>query len=295
MSMNFGRVITAMITPFDENGQVDWEACGGLIDHLVSHGTDALVVSGTTGESPTLSDEEKLELFRFSVEKMRGRGQVLAGVGGNNTEKTIWLSREAEKCGVDGLMFVLPYYNRPSQEGIYQHFKAIAGKVDLPIMLYNIPNRTGVNMTHETLNRLMEFDNIVAVKEASGDLTQMTRMLNATDGKIALYSGDDKLTLPVLSIGGRGVVSVASHVVGDEMQQMIAAFEAGNVQEATRIHRRLLELFEVLFITNSPAPLKFLLNHLGIKAGTVRLPLVEVSQAEADAVLRVYQNLSRHA
>ncbi|MFO7263202.1 MAG: 4-hydroxy-tetrahydrodipicolinate synthase [Bacillaceae bacterium G1] len=293
--MNFGRVITAMITPFDEQGQVDWEACGQLIDYLVSHGTDALVVAGTTGESPTLSDEEKLELFRFAVEKMRGRGPVLAGVGGNNTEKTIKLSQEAVKCGVDGLMYVMPYYNRPSQEGLYQHFKAIATKIDLPIMLYNIPGRTGVNMTPETLRRLTEFDNIVAMKEASGDLTQMTRMLNATDGKITLYSGDDKLTLPVLSIGGHGVVSVASHVVGDEMQQMIRAFDEGRVQEAARIHRQLLELFEVLFITNSPAPLKFLLNHLGVKAGPVRLPLAEVSPAEAETILRVYQNLQRQA
>lgn len=293
--MKFGRVITAMITPFDDNGQIDWEACGRLIEHLVSHGTDALVVSGTTGESPTLSDEEKLELFRFSVEKMRGRGKVLAGVGGNNTEKTIKLSQEAAKCGVDGLMFVMPYYNRPSQEGLYQHFKAVATKVDLPIMLYNIPGRTGVNMTPDTLRRLTEFDNIVAMKEASGDLTQMTRMLNATEGKITLYSGDDKLTLPVLSIGGYGVVSVASHVVGDEIQQMIRAFDEGRVQEAAYLHRRLLELFEVLFITNSPAPLKFLLNHLGIKAGTVRLPLAEVSKAEAEAILRVYEDLRRNA
>jgi len=292
--MKFGRVITAMITPFAANGQIDWEACGQLIEHLVNHGTDALVVSGTTGESPTLSDEEKLELFRFSVEKMRGRGKVLAGVGGNNTEKTIWLSQEAAKCGVDGLMYVLPYYNRPSQEGLYQHFKAIVTKIDLPIMLYNIPGRTGVNMTPDTLRRLTEFDNIVAMKEASGDLTQMTRMLNATDGKVTLYSGDDKLTLPVLSIGGYGVVSVASHVVGDEMQQMIRAYDAGRVQEAANIHRRLLELFEVLFITNSPAPLKFLLNHIGIKAGTVRLPLAEVSKTEADTILRVYENFRRN-
>jgi len=293
--MNFGRVVTAMITPFDETGKIDWDACGILIDHLVAHGTDALVVAGTTGESPTLSDNEKLELFRFSVEKMRSRGKVLAGVGGNNTEKTIWLSKEAAKCGVDGLMFVLPYYNRPSQEGLYQHFKAIATQIDLPIMLYNIPGRTGVNMTPETLRRLTEFDNIVAMKEASGDLTQMARMLNATDGKITLYSGDDKLTLPVLSIGGHGVVSVASHVVGDEMQQMIRAYDEGRVQEAARLHLQLLELFEVLFITNSPAPLKFLLNHLGIKAGSVRLPLAEVSQAEADAILRVFQNLRKKA
>ncbi len=292
--MNLGRVITAMITPFDENGQVDWDACGNLIEHLVRHGTDALVVSGTTGESPTLSDEERLELFRFAVEKMRGRGPVLAGVGTNNTEKTIWLSREAAKCGVDGLMLVLPYYNRPSQEGLYQHFKAVASNIDLPIMLYNIPGRTGVNMTPETLRRLMALDNIVAMKEASGDLTQMTRMLNATDGKITLYSGDDKLTLPVLSIGGHGVVSVASHVVGDEMQQMIRAFEQGRVQEAARLHQQMLELFEVLFITNSPAPLKFLLNHLGIKAGSVRLPLAEVSSAEADAIVRVYQNFRQN-
>lgn len=292
--MNLGRVITAMITPFDENGQVDWDACGNLIEHLVRHGTDALVVSGTTGESPTLSDEERLELFRFAVEKMRGRGPVLAGVGTNNTEKTIWLSREAAKCGVDGLMLVLPYYNRPSQEGLYQHFKAVASNIDLPIMLYNIPGRTGVNMTPETLRRLMALDNIVAMKEASGDLTQMTRMLNATDDKITLYSGDDKLTLPVLSIGGHGVVSVASHVVGDEMQQMIRAFEEGRVQEAARLHQQMLELFEVLFITNSPAPLKFLLNHLGIKAGSVRLPLAEVSSAEADAIVRVYQNFRQN-
>ncbi len=288
--MKLGRVITAMITPFDEQGQVDWEACGTLIDYLVNHGTDDLVVAGTTGESPTLTDEEKLELFRFAVHKMGGRGQVIAGVGGNNTEKTIWLSREAQKCGVQGLMLVLPYYNRPSQEGLYQHFKAIASKVDLPLMLYNIPGRTGVNMTPETLKRLAEIDNIVAIKEASGDLTQMTRMMAVTHGDIMLYSGDDKLTLPVLSIGGKGVVSVASHVVGEQMQELIGHFEAGRVSEAARIHQHLIELFEALFITNSPAPLKFLLNHLGIKSGPVRLPLAEVSPSEAETILRVYQN-----
>ena len=219
--MNFGQIVTAMVTPFDENGEIDFQATRNLINHLIANGSDGLVVAGTTGESPTLSNEEKVQLFRFTVEVVNGRVPVIAGTGSNNTRESIELTMRAEDVGVDGIMLVAPYYNNPCQEGLYQHFKTIAEATSLPIMLYNIPGRSVVNISVETVVRLSKIPNIVSIKEASGDLDAMAEIIDHTPEGFSLYSGDDALTIPVLSIGGTGVVSVSSHVIGNEMQTMI--------------------------------------------------------------------------
>lgn len=287
--MNFGQVITAMVTPFDQHGAIDFPATKNLIEHLIANGTDAVVVAGTTGESPTLSSDEKLALFRFVVQEVAGRIPVIAGTGSNNTHASVELTREAEKCGVDGIMLVVPYYNRPSQEGIYEHFKLVAGVTNLPVMLYNIPGRTGCNMEVNTVIRLAEIDNIVCVKEASGDLDAMTEIIHRTPEQFTLYSGDDSLTLPILAIGGKGVVSVSAHVVGAEMQKMVTAFKAGNVEMAAKLHQQLLPTFKALFSAPSPTPLKAVLNMNGIQVGTVRLPLVPLNDAQERELKRQFQ------
>lgn len=280
--MYFGRLITAMFTPFTRDQQIDWARLEACIEHLVDTGTDTIVVSGTTAESPTLTFDEKLELFRFTLKKLNGRAKVIAGTGSNSTQATLQLTQEAEKIGVDGVMLVAPYYNKPSQEGLYQHLKTIANAVQLPIMVYNVPGRTSVNFSVETMVRLAEIENVVAFKEASGDLNQISRLTAALSKEVAVYSGDDALTLPILSVGGVGVVSVASHLVGREMKKMMEAFFAGNHAEATRIHQELLPIFNGLFMTTSPVPLKYAMSCKGWCEPTVRLPLVEMSEEEKE-------------
>ncbi|MBO8173000.1 MAG: 4-hydroxy-tetrahydrodipicolinate synthase [Bacillaceae bacterium] len=288
--MNFGQVLTAMVTPFDQNNEVDFEATSKLIRHLISNGSDGLVVAGTTGESPTLSKDEKIQLFRHVVEVVDGRVPVIAGTGSYNTAESIALTREAERCGVDGIMLVAPYYNKPSQEGLYQHFKAIAESTTLPVMLYNIPGRSVVNISVETIVRLSRIENIVAVKEASGNLDAMAEIIQQTDADFSLYSGDDSMTLPVLSIGGRGVVSVASHVIGNEMKQMVSAYFNGEVQEAARLHRELLPMMKALFAAPSPTPVKAALELTGVQVGSVRLPLVPLTDEEMAALKQVFHH-----
>lgn len=279
--MYFGQIITAMVTPFNQQGEVDFPATSNLIEHLIANGSDGVVVSGTTGESPTLTTQEKIDLFSHVVEIAQGRIQVLAGTGSNNTQESIELTREAEACGVDGIMLVAPYYNRPSQEGMYQHFKVIAENTKLPIMIYNIPGRSAVNIEADTIIRLAEdVENIVCVKEASGDLDAMAEIIQRTDENFSLYSGDDSLTLPILAIGGVGIVSVSAHVVGLEMQRMINEFKAGNVIEAGAIHRSLLPTFKAVFSAPSPTPVKALLNMYGVEVGEVRLPLIPLTEEE---------------
>lgn len=278
--MNFGQVLTAMVTPFDRKGEIDYPATKNLVEHLITNGTDAVVVAGTTGESPTLSTEEKIELFKFVVKQVNGRIPVFAGTGSNNTRESIQLTREAEACGVDGIMLVAPYYNKPSQEGLYQHFKIIAESTKLPIMLYNVPGRTASNIDVDTVVRLSEIENIVCVKEASGDLAAMAEIISRTREDFSLYCGDDALTLPTLAIGGIGVVSVSAHIVGNEMQKMIHAYKAGNVIEAGAIHREILPIFKAMFSAPSPSPLKAALNMKGIEVGDVRLPLVPLNDEQ---------------
>lgn len=270
--MDFGSVITAMVTPFDEELNVDFNAFESLCEHLIENGTDTLLVAGTTGESPTLSDEEKLSLFKRAKEIAGDRAKVIAGTGSNNTCHSIELSQKAQEVGVDGLLLVSPYYNKPSQEGLYQHFKQIAQEVDIPIIVYNVPGRTGVTILPETLARLSKVKNIFAVKDAAGnlDITSKTKCL-APD--LVIYSGDDSLTLPMLSVGATGVISVASHIVGNQIKQMITSFKKGDIKRARSIHLEIFDIFKGLFVITNPIPVKEALNMIGIKVGGYRAPL----------------------
>lgn len=288
--MNFGQLLTAMVTPFDHANEIDFPATENLINHLIKNGTDSIIVAGTTGESPTLTAEEKIELFQFVVKVVDQRVPVLAGTGTNSTEESISLTKEAEKAGVDGLMLVTPYYNKPSQAGLFAHFKAIAQTTNLPIMLYNIPGRSAVNMSVETIISLSELHNVIAVKEASGDLNAMTRIVRETSNNFLLYSGDDDLTLPTLAIGGTGVVSVSSHIIGNEMKEMIQAFIDGNVQEASIIHQKLLPTMEAVFSAPSPTPIKSALNMIGVRVGDVRLPLISLCDQEKTTLQHALQS-----
>jgi 4-hydroxy-tetrahydrodipicolinate synthase len=272
---SFGRVITAMVTPFKDDGGVDYAVAEKLAVYLAEHGTDALVVCGTTGESPTLSWDEEYELFLAVKRAVVGKAKVIAGTGSNSTKEAIAATQKADKLGLDGSLQVVPYYNKPPQEGLYQHFRAIAeGSPDLPMMLYNIPGRTGQNLLPETIIRLAEISNIVAVKEASGNLDQVSQIRCSTPADFGIYSGDDSLTLPILAVGGQGVVSVASHLVGEQLQQMIRAFEQGQSQAAIQIHLQLFPLFKALFLTTNPIPVKAALRLQGWQVGIPRLPLV---------------------
>jgi 4-hydroxy-tetrahydrodipicolinate synthase len=287
----FGHVVTAMVTPFAANGEVDYAKAAVLARRLIEGGNDALVVAGTTGESPTLSDEEKIGLFRAVKEAVGDRGKVIAGTGTYDTAHSIHLSREAHHAGADGLLLVNPYYNRPSQEGLYAHFRAVAESTPLPVMLYNIPGRTGVNCTPETIARLAEIPNIVAVKEAAGSLDQVSEIRVRTPDHFHIYSGDDSLTLPKLAVGAIGVVSVAGNIAARPIQEMIRAFFAGQVAEALRLHRRLWPLFKVLFITTNPVPVKCAMRLSGFDCGRVRLPLVDATPAEEAQIRRVLEAL----
>jgi 4-hydroxy-tetrahydrodipicolinate synthase len=278
--VHFGRVSTAMVTPFDKKGHIDFSKTTQLVNYLIDHGTDSLVVAGTTGESPTLSKEEKLALFNHVVKVVAKRIPVIAGTGSNNTYASAELTKRAEQLGVDGIMLVAPYYNKPNQEGLFQHFKTVAAATTLPVMIYNIPARSSVNIHPETIIRLSKIANIVAVKEASGDLNAMTHIIANTDRDFDLYSGDDAIAIPVLSIGGAGVVSVASHVIGNEMQEMVKAFLDGDNEKAAKLHQKLLPIMQGLFAAPSPAPVKTALQIKGLDVGSVRLPLVPLSEQE---------------
>ncbi|WJN43880.1 MULTISPECIES: 4-hydroxy-tetrahydrodipicolinate synthase [Priestia] len=289
--IDFGKVATAMVTPFDHKGNIDFEKTTQLINYLISNGSDALVIAGTTGESPTLSTEEKLALFRHSVKVVDGRVPVVAGTGSNNTYASIELTKKAEEIGVDAIMIVAPYYNKPNQEGLYQHFKTIAESTELPIMLYNIPGRSVINMSVDTIVRLAELPNVVALKDASGDLDAMTAIIAQTSDDFALYSGDDGLTLPVLAIGGTGIISVASHVIGNEMQEMVKLYESGNPKEAAKIHQRIVPVMKSLFAAPSPTPVKTALQLKGLDVGSVRLPLVPLTEEERQTLVSTLNTL----
>jgi len=288
--MNFGQLITAMVTPFDEHEEIDFDATHNLINHLIESGSDSLVVAGTTGESPTLTHDEKIHLFQFTAQRAAGRVPVIAGTGTNSTKESIALTQQAESAGVDGIMLVTPYYNKPCQEGMFQHFKAIAESTSLPIMLYNIPGRSAVNMSPDTIIRLANIPNIVAVKEASGDLDAMAVIIDNTAADFALYSGDDSLTLPVLSIGGTGVVSVSAHVIGPDMKNMIRLFNNGQNQEAAKLHRRLLPLMNEIFAAPNPSPIKAALNLQSVNVGGVRLPMLPLTNEQLNKLQQVLLN-----
>jgi 4-hydroxy-tetrahydrodipicolinate synthase len=273
-------MFTAMITPYHPDLRVNYERAGEIAEYLAANGSDGIVVSGTTGESPVLKQDEKLGLFAEVKAKVGDRVEVWAGTGSYDTEATLRLSMAAEKIGVDGLLVVTPYYSKPSQEGLYQHFKAIAESVSIPIMLYNIPGRTGINLLPETVARLAEIENITALKESSGMMDQMSLLKSMLPETMAIYSGDDSLTLPMLALGGDGVVSIASHVVGNEIKAMLDAFAAGNVKRAQELHNYLFAMFKGLFITTNPVPVKAALNILGMDVGGLRLPLCPANEAE---------------
>ena len=291
--MNIGSIATAMVTPFRSDGSINYEQAELLIEHLLATGTDSLVITGTTGESPTLSTEEKLSLLKFVVEKVNNRVPVIAGTGSNSTIASIDLSIKAEALGVNGLMIVTPYYNKPNQRGLIAHFTAIANATTLPIVVYNIPSRSVINMELETMVTLSQIPSIKFLKEANGNLDQMTRILSETKGNLEVYSGDDSLTLPLLAIGGSGIISVASHIVGNEMHEMIEAFRTGNHKEASRIHQSLLPLIQALFKHPNPIVVKYALSKVGIDAGSLRLPLIEMAESEKrefDVVWEQYLN-----
>ncbi|AYV66062.1 MULTISPECIES: 4-hydroxy-tetrahydrodipicolinate synthase [Niallia] len=276
----FGRVSTAMITPFDAKGHIDFPKTTQLINHLLENGTDSLVVAGTTGESPTLSKQEKIALFKHVVKVVEKRVPIIAGTGSYNTYESIELTKQAELAGVDAVMVVGPYYNKPNQEGLYQHIKAVAESTKLPVMIYNIPGRSVVNIEPETIIRLSEIDNIVAVKEASGNLNNITKIIASTPADFYVYSGDDSLTLPLLSVGATGVISVASHIIGKEMKEMVTSFLDGKVEEASKMHQQLLPLMLILFKAPNPVPVKTALQLRGFDVGSVRLPLVPLTEEE---------------
>jgi 4-hydroxy-tetrahydrodipicolinate synthase len=274
-----------MITPFKEDGSVNYDVAAELAAHLVNNGTDTLVVCGTTGESPTLSWEEEYQLFVEVLQSVAGKAKVIAGCGSNSTKEAIAGTQKAAKIGVHGSLQVVPYYNKPPQAGLEAHFQAIAQSCpDLPMLLYNIPGRTGQNLNSETVARLAEINNIIGIKEASGNLDQASEIRRLTPNEFQIYAGDDSLTLPLLAIGAKGVVSVASHLVGTQLQQMIQAFTTGNVQVATKIHLQLFPLFKALFITTNPIPVKKALKLQGWEVGSTRPPL-------SDADLEVSRKL----
>jgi 4-hydroxy-tetrahydrodipicolinate synthase len=289
--IDFGKISTAMVTPFDKNGNIDFAKTSQLVNFLIKNGSDSLVVAGTTGESPTLTSEEKIALFKHVVSEVKGRVPVIAGTGSNNTKASINLTKKAEAAGVDAVMLVAPYYNKPNQEGLYLHFKSIAEATELPVMIYNVPGRTAVSISPDTIVRLAELPNVIAVKEASGDLDAMSEIISKTPEDFALYSGDDGLTLPVLSIGGAGIVSVASHVIGNEMQEMITAFNAGENVRAGTIHRQLLPIMKQLFKAPNPVPVKTALQLKGLDVGPVRLPLISLTETERNELTNVITSI----
>ena len=277
MTHAFPALMTAMATPFDADGHLDLPAAQALATHLVDHGSDGLVVAGTTGESPTLTTDETLDLLRAVVEAVGDRASVVAGTGKNDTAGTVRLTTAAARTGVDGIMLVTPYYNRPNQRGLDQHFRTAAAATDLPVMLYNIPGRTACEIAPDTLLGLAtEVGTIVAVKDAVGDMAKASWLIARAPDDFAVLSGDDKNCLPLLAVGGAGLVSVAAHLVGDDLARMIELFDT-DPAAARDIHLRLLPLFEALFLEPSPAPLKHALSTLGLPGGDLRLPMVPIS------------------
>jgi len=280
----FGRLLTAMVTPFDAKGEVDYAQAKKLARALIKSGSDGLVVSGTTGETPTLTTDEKLRLFAEVKAELGGKGAVIAGTGNYNTRESIELTKEAEKLGVDGCLLVVPYYNRPTQEGMFRHFSAIAEATSLPCIMYNVPSRTSSNLAAETVIRLSKVGNIVAVKEASANFRQISEIIQGVGDGFLVYSGNDGDTFPLMAMGGYGVVGVITHLVGIQTKDMMNKLLAGKVSEAAAIHRRLLPLVDAMFLVANPIPLKYAMNHLGFRVGPTRLPLCEPDEKTAAAI-----------
>jgi 4-hydroxy-tetrahydrodipicolinate synthase len=280
-----------MVTPYKDTGEIHYDEVARLASYLADNGTDGLVVCGTTGESPTLTWEEEFELFRVVRDAVGGKAAVIAGTGSNSTQEAIHATQKAAKLQLQGSLQVVPYYNKPSQAGLYQHFKMIAEASDMPIMLYNVPGRTGVSLQPETIARLAELPAIVAIKEASGNMDAVSAIRRSTPDPFAIYAGDDSLTLPMLALGASGVVSVASHLVGSQLQQMILAFEKGQYREALAVHQSLFPLFKALFIDTNPVPIKAALALTGWQVGSVRPPLSPLSERLSEQLREVMEEL----
>jgi 4-hydroxy-tetrahydrodipicolinate synthase len=284
MAGRFGAVVTAMVTPFREDHSLDLDAAQVLADHLLTHGSDALVVAGSTGEAPTLEHEEKAALYRSVVEAADGRGKVICGTGTYSTAESVQLTQEAEDAGADGLLVVAPYYNKPPQRGLIEHFKRIAAATELPVIIYNIPGRTGIRVEHDTMLELAEVPNVVAVKDSTGDFQGVSRLIKEAPPDFQVYSGDDWATFGYLCLGAVGVISVAAHLVGERIREMCDLVTTGDIGAARKIHQELTPLFNTLFITSNPIPLKAALGMLDRPAGPPRLPLVPASDEERERI-----------
>ncbi|MDX9746288.1 MAG: 4-hydroxy-tetrahydrodipicolinate synthase [Syntrophales bacterium] len=282
----FKGAIVAIVTPF-KNGGIDEEALRKLIEFQIANGTSGIVPCGTTGESATLSHEEHDRVIEITIDAVKKRVPVIAGTGSNSTEEALRLTRHAHEAGADGALVVCPYYNKPTQEGLYLHYKAIAEAAPIPIIVYNIPGRTGINMTPETLARLAEIPNIVGVKEAAGSIKQMSDIIGLCDPEFDVLSGDDAFTLPLLALGGKGVISVLSNVAPADMADMVAAFEAGDLAGARRLHHKMIPLIDTLFIETNPGPVKAALSMMGLIEYELRLPLCRMAQGNYDKLKEV--------
>ena len=288
----FGRLLTAMVTPFNEKGQIDYPQARKLAKALLASGSDGLVVAGTTGESPTLSADEKLRLFGEIKSAVDKKATIVAGTGNYNTRESIELTKEAAKTGVDACLLTVPYYNKPNQDGLYEHFKAIAGAVKLPCIVYNVPSRTITNLSADTAIKLSRIDNIVGIKEASADLSQVARIIDGAAKDFMIYSGNDADTFPILGLGGYGVIGVITHLVGKQYKRMMDDFFAGKIAESARLHRHFIPLVNTMFMIGSPMPIKYALNYLGFRVGKPRLPLVvpdEKTRAVIEQTLKAYK------
>jgi 4-hydroxy-tetrahydrodipicolinate synthase len=288
----FGRLLTAMVTPFNAKGEVDYVQAKKLAQALLDSGSEGLIVSGTTGESPTLTHEEKLKLFAEIKSAVGNRGTIIAGTGNYNTAESIELTKEAEKIGIDGCLMVVPYYNRPTQDGLYEHFKAIAGATSLPCIPYNVPSRTVTSLSAETCIKLSQIDNIIGVKEASANLEQIAKIIQGAKKGFLVYSGNDSDTFPILCLGGYGVISVISHLVGIQVKQMIDDYVQGKIEKAAAVHRNLLPFVNAMFVVANPIPVKYALNYVGFNVGKTRLPLTEPdekSRAVIEQTLKSYK------
>ena len=285
-----GRLLAAMVTPFNEAGKVDYEQARKLALALLDSGSEGVVVVGTTGESPTLIRAEELRLFAEMKSAVGKRGSVIAGTGSNSTAEALATTKEAERIGIDACLLVVPYYNKPTQDGLYQHFKVIAESTSLPCILYNVPSRTVANLSADTVTKLSHIDNIIGIKEASGNLEQISRIISNTSDDFLVWSGNDSDTLPILTLGGYGVVSVAANLVGNQIKEMINSFTSGKIDEAASIHRHLLPLINALFIVGNPMPLKYALNYIGFNVGKPRLPLTEPDEKTAAFIRDTLKN-----
>jgi len=285
-----GRLLTAMVTPFNEKGEVDYEQAKKLALALINSGSDGLVLAGTTGESPTLVREEELRLFSEVKSAVGKRGTIIAGTGSNSTAEAVKATKVAERVGVDACLLVVPYYNKPTQEGLYQHFKTIAQSTSLPCILYNVPSRTVVSLSADTTIKLSQIGNIIGVKEASGNLDQIAKIINNTRDDFLVWSGNDGDIFSIMVLGGYGVISVASHLVGNQLKKMIDSITSGEIDKAAKIHHRLLPLINALFIVSNPIPLKYALNYIGFNVGKPRLPLTEPDEKSAAFIKDALKN-----